>query len=258
MQVHIIGAGPGDPELLTLRGKRLLAACPVVLYAGSLVPEEILRFADSRVRLYNSAEMDLPALERVYLEAKEQNHDVARLHSGDPSIYGALGEQLRILQKHGIAWTMTPGVSAYAAAAAAIGQELTVPEVSQTVILTRTASKSSPMPAGEELSRLAATRATLALHLSARNLRQAVRDLSPHYGENCPAVAVWRVGWQDQEIVATTLSELHELVLTKKWTRTLLVLVGEVFAQNQPRRASALYDPNHPHIFRPHAKKQRN
>ena len=123
MQVHIIGAGPGDPELLTLRGKRLLAACPVVLYAGSLVPEEILRFADSRARLYNSAEMDLPALERVYLEAKEQNHDVARLHSGDPSIYGALGEQLRILQKHGIAWTMTPGVSAYAAAAAAIGQE---------------------------------------------------------------------------------------------------------------------------------------
>ena len=258
MQVHIIGAGPGDPELLTLRGKRLLAACPVVLYAGSLVPEEILRFADSRARLLNSAEMDLPALERIYLEAKAANQDVARLHSGDPSIYGAIGEQLRILQKHGIAWTMTPGVSAYAAAAAAIGQELTVPEVSQTVILTRTASKSSPMPQGEELARLAATRATLALHLSARNLRQAVRDLVPHYGENCPAVAVWRVGWQDQEIVATTLSELHELVLTKKWTRTLLVLVGEVFAQNQPRRASALYDPHHPHIFRPHAKKRRN
>ena len=216
MQVHIIGAGPGDPELLTLRGKRLLAACPVVLYAGSLVPEEILRFADPQARLLNSAEMDLPALERTYLEAKAANQDVARLHSGDPSIYGAIGEQLRLLQKHGIAWTMTPGVSAYAAAAAAIGQELTVPEVSQTVILTRTASKSSPMPQGEELAHLAATRATLALHLSARNLRQAVRDLVPHYGENCPAVAVWRVGWQDQEIVATTLSELHELVLTKK------------------------------------------
>ncbi|MGR4001250.1 MAG: precorrin-4 C(11)-methyltransferase [Alphaproteobacteria bacterium] len=258
MIVHFIGAGPGDPELITLRGQRLIASCPVVLYAGSLVPEEVIA-AQKGARVINTAELNLDQLEQEFIRARDRGEDIARVHSGDPSLYGAIAEQTRILRKHGIGWQITPGVPAFAAAAAALGQELTLPEVAQTVILTRTASKASPMPQGEELKVLAQSGATLVIHLSARNLRRVVRELAPHYGEDCAAIAAYRVGWQDEEICRTTLAELHALVLGKKWTRTVLVMVGKVFAEdntedNSGARNSALYDPQHPHIFRPHAR----
>ncbi|MDA7982296.1 MAG: precorrin-4 C(11)-methyltransferase [Alphaproteobacteria bacterium] len=257
MIVHFIGAGPGDAELITLRGQRLIETCPVILYAGSLVPREVIARARDDARVLDTSAMDLNEIEREFVRARDNDEDVARVHSGDPSLYGAIAEQTRILRRHGIAWKTTPGVPAFAAAAAVLGQELTLPEVAQTVILTRTSSKASPMPEGETLEVLGRSGATLVIHLSARNLRYVVRELAPFYGEDCPAVAAYRVGWGDEEVCRTTLGALHSLVLGKKWTRTVLVMVGRVFAESDDgARSSALYDSGHPHIFRPHARKK--
>lgn len=250
MTVHFIGAGPGDPELITVRGQRLIRTCPVCLYAGSLVPPAVVAEAPPGARVLDTAPMTLDDIVAEMEAAQARGEDVARVHSGDPSLYGAIAEQIRRLQGLGIPYDITPGVPAFAAAAAALGRELTIPEVAQTVILTRTAMKSSAMPPGEELETLAATRATLAIHLSIRNLLEIERTLAPHYGSDCPVVVAYRVGWPDQAFIHATLATLRDRVRAEKITRTALILVGPALADTD-FRDSALYDGAHPHILRP-------
>lgn len=250
MTVHFIGAGPGDPDLITVKGLRLIRSCPVCLYAGSLVPEAVVAAAPDGARVVDTAPMTLDEIIDEIARAHEKGRNVARVHSGDPSLYGAIAEQIRRLKALGIPYDITPGVPAFAAAAAALGQELTVPEIAQTVILTRTAMKSSAMPPGEDLDRLAATGATLAIHLSVRNLLDVQRRLIPHYGADCPAVVAYRVGWPDQLLIRARLGGLRERVRTEKITRTALILVGPALAESDFRE-SALYDGQHPHILRP-------
>ncbi len=253
MTVHFIGAGPGAPDLLTLRGRDLIAACPLVLYAGSLVPTAVLSHARADARIVDTAPMTLDEIVAAMAEAHAEGQDVARVHSGDPALYGAIGEQIRRLDDLGIPYDITPGVPAYAAAAAALGCELTLPEVSQTVVLTRTAMKSSPMPDGEDLATLGASGATLAIHLSVRNLRHVVEELTPHYGADCPVAVVYRASWPDQQIVRGTLSDIRAKVRAAKITRTALVLVGRVL-EAADFSDSKLYDPAHVHLLRPRRK----
>ncbi len=249
MTVHFIGAGPGAPDLITLRGRDLIAACPVCLYAGSLVPAEVVAFAADDARVIDTAPLHLDEIIAEIERAHDKGQDVARVHSGDPSLYGAIGEQIRRLQALGIAYTITPGVPAFAASAAALGLELTLPDVSQTIILTRTAMKSSAMPPGEDLAELGRSGATLAIHLSARNLRQVCRDLIPHYGADCPVALVYRASWPDQEIIRGTLADIREKVRAAKLTRTALVLVGRVL-DTDAATDSRLYAADHQHILR--------
>ena len=250
MTVHFIGAGPGAPDLITLRGRDLIARCPLVLYAGSLVPTEILGHADPAAKVIDTAPLTLDRIVDLMAEADRAGRDVARVHSGDPSLYGAIAEQIRRLKALGIAYDITPGVPAFAAAAAALGSELTLPEVSQTVILTRTAMKASPMPEGEDLARLGATGATLAVHLSIRNLRHLEDSLIPHYGADCPVAVVYRASWPDQQVITGRLADIHAKVRAAKITRTALVLVGPVLSQGD-FADSKLYDPDHVHLLRP-------
>ncbi len=250
MTVHFIGAGPGAPDLITVRGRDLIARAPVVLYAGSLVPEAVVAHAPEDARVLDTASMTLDEIMAEIEAAQARGQDVARVHSGDPALYGAIAEQIRRLRALGIEYTITPGVPAYAAAAAALGRELTLPEVSQTVILTRTAMKASAMPAGEDLAKLGATGATLAIHLSVRNLRQVVADLSPHYGPDCPVAVVYRASWPDEKIVRGTLADIRARVRAAKITRTALVLVGRVLA-DADFADSKLYAPDHRHLLRP-------
>ncbi|MCL5775457.1 precorrin-4 C(11)-methyltransferase [Limibaculum sp. FT325] len=250
MTVHFIGAGPGDPDLITVKGLRLIRACPVCLYAGSLVPEAIVAEAPERARVIDTAALTLDQIVAEIEAAHARGQDVARVHSGDPSLYGAIAEQIRRLKALGIPYDITPGVSAYAAAAAALGRELTIPEVAQTVILTRTAMKSSAMPPGEDLATLARTGATLAIHLSIRNLLEIERTLSPILGPDCPVIVAYRVGWPDQCFIEGRLSDIREKVRAAKVTRTALILIGRALAE-QEFRDSALYDGAHPHILRP-------
>ena len=250
MTVHFIGAGPGAPDLITVRGRDLIARAPVVLYAGSLVPPEVIACAPADARVLDTAPMTLDEIVEEMRAAHEAGLDVARVHSGDPSLYGAIGEQIRRLEALGIPYDITPGVPAYAAAAAALGRELTLPEVSQTVILTRTAMKSSPMPNREDLATLGRSGATLAIHLSVRNLRAVVEDLTPHYGTDCPVAVVYRASWPDQQIIRGTLSDIRDKVRAAKITRTALVLVGRVLGE-EAFSDSKLYDPDHVHVLRP-------
>ncbi|MEM9199736.1 MAG: precorrin-4 C(11)-methyltransferase [Pseudomonadota bacterium] len=250
MTVHFIGAGPGDPELITLRGARLIATCPVCLYAGSLVPAEVIAGAPAGAHIRDTAAMTLDEIIEEITAAHARGLDVARVHSGDPSLYGAIAEQIRRLRACGIPYQITPGVPAYAAAAAALGQELTQPEIAQSVILTRTSMKSSAMPEGEDLATLGASRATLAIHLSIRNLRQIERQLAPLYGADCPVVIAYRVGWPDQQFLRGTLSDIQAKARAAKLTRTALVLVGRVF-DDTVFPDSALYDAARPHLLRP-------
>jgi len=250
MTVHFIGAGPGDPDLITVRGLRLIQSCPVCLYAGSLVPEAVVAAAPEGARVIDTAPMTLDQIVAEMAAAEAHGEDVARVHSGDPSLYGAIAEQIRRLDALGIGYDITPGVSAYAAAAAALGLELTVPEVAQTVILTRTAMKSSAMPPGEDLDTLGRTGATLAIHLSIRNLLEVERKLTPHYGADCPVIVAYRVGWPDQQFIEGTLATIRDKVRAAKITRTALILLGPALASDN-FRDSALYDGTHPHILRP-------
>ena len=250
MTVHFIGAGPGAADLITLRGRDLIARCPVVLYAGSLVPEAVVACAPEGARVLDTAPMTLDQIIAEMAAAHEAGQDVARVHSGDPSLYGAIGEQIRRLDALGIDYTITPGVPAYAAAAAALGCELTLPEVSQTVVLTRTAMKASPMPEGESLAELGATGATLAIHLSVRNLRHVTETLSPLYGADCPVAVVYRASWPDQLILRGTLADITAKVRKAKITRTALILVGRALAP-EDFSDSRLYDPTHAHVLRP-------
>ena len=251
MTVHFIGAGPGDPELITVRGLRLIESCPVCLYAGSLVPETVVAAAPADARVIDTASLTLDDIIDEIVAAHDKGQDVARVHSGDPSLYGAIAEQIRRLMALAIDYRIVPGVSAYAAAAAGLGIELTVPEVAQSLILTRTAMKSSAMPPGEELTSLGRTGATLAIHLSVRNLRQIERDLVPFYGEDCPVIVAYRVGWPDEDYIHGTLSDIRAKVQEAKITRTALIFVGPALVQTTDFRDSALYDAAHTHILRP-------
>lgn len=253
MTVQFIGAGPGDPDLITVRGRRLIETCAVCLYAGSLVPEAVVACAPKDALVMDTAPMTLDEIIAEIEVAHGQGHDVARVHSGDPSLYGAIAEQIRRLKALRIPYQITPGVSAYAAAAAAMGQELTIPEVSQTVILTRTSMKSSAMPEGEDLATLGRSGATLAIHLSVRNIAHIQRELGPLYGEDCPVVVAYRVGWPDQTFIRGTLRDIRKKIRAEKITRTALIFVGRALAE-QDFRDSALYDANHVHVLRPKRK----
>ncbi len=250
MTVHFIGAGPGAPDLITIRGRDLIARAPVVLYAGSLVPKEVVAYAPEGARVIDTAPLTLDEIMAEIETAHAAGKDVARVHSGDPSLYGAIGEQIRRLEALGIDYTITPGVPAFAAAAAALGRELTLPEVSQTVILTRTSMKSSPMPEGEALAKLGASGATLAVHLSVRNLRQVIEDITPHYGADCPVAVVYRASWPDEVIVRGRLDDIRAKVRAAKITRTALILVGRVL-DGTDFTDSKLYAPDHVHLLRP-------
>ncbi len=253
MTVHFIGAGPGAADLITLRGRDLIARCPVCLYAGSLVPGEIVAHAPDGARVIDTAPMTLDEIIAEIEAADKRGDDVARVHSGDPSLYGAIGEQMRRLRALGIDYDVTPGVPAFAAAAAALGTELTLPGIAQTVVLTRTAMKASAMPDGEDLATLAQTGATLAIHLSVRNLRKVTAELAPHYGADCPVAVVYRASWPDQRIIRGTLADIRAKVRAAKITRTALILVGRVLDEDG-FADSALYDPEHVHVLRPRKK----
>ena len=250
MTVYFIGAGPGDPELLTLRGRDLIARCPLVLYAGSLVPKAVIAHASADAEVIDTSPLTLDEIIAHIEKAAARGGDVARVHSGDPSLYGATAEQMRRLEAMGIDYEVVPGVPAYAAAAALLKTELTLPEVSQTVILTRTPGKASPMPKGEDLKTLGASGATLAIHLSVRNIHLVVADLTPAYGADCPVVVVFRVGWPDQQVIRGTLGDIKAKVKASKITRTALIFVGRVFA-NRDFSDSRLYHEDHRHILRP-------
>ncbi|MDX1780852.1 MAG: precorrin-4 C(11)-methyltransferase, partial [Thalassovita sp.] len=239
--------------LLTKKAERVIGSCPVCLYAGSLVPPEVVGCAPEGARVMDTAPMTLEDTHAEIKAAHQRGEDVARVHSGDPSLYGAIAEQIRRLRAEGIPYEIIPGVPAYAAAAAALGQELTVPELAQSIVLTRVSMKSTAMPSGETLENFARTGATLAIHLGVRNLRDIERKLTPYYGADCPVVVAYRVGWPDQMFIRGTLSDIHGKVRAEKITRTALILVGPVLGDVRDFKDSALYDPAMPHVLRPKA-----
>ena len=249
MTVHFIGAGPGAPDLLTLRGRDLLAQCPVCLYAGSIVPREMLGHCPDGARLVDTAGLTLDAIEAEYVAAFSAGQEVARLHSGDLSIWSAVAEQVRRLRRRGIPYTLTPGVPAFAAAAAALERELTVPEVAQSVVLTRVSGRASAMPEAETLEAFGATGATLAIHLGVHALERIVGRLVPLHGVDCPVAVVVRVSWPDQRIVRGTLGSIVGLMAEQPAERTALVLVGRALEADR-FRDSALYDPDYRRRFR--------
>ena len=226
MTVYFIGAGPGDPELITVKGQRLVRTCPVILYAGSLVPAAVLD-GHRAEQVVNTAELDLDAIVALLAAAHAKGQDVARVHSGDPSLYGAIGEQIRRLKTLGIPYEIVPGVTATAACAATLGVELTLPGVAQTVILTRFAGKTT-MPEGEALGSLTAHRATLAIHLGVRHLARIVDEVLPHYGADCPVAVIYRASWPDEERVTGTLADIVAKVQGTQIERTALILIGRV------------------------------
>jgi precorrin-4/cobalt-precorrin-4 C11-methyltransferase len=247
--IHFIGAGPGAPDLITVRGRDLVARSPVCLFAGSLVPAEIVALAPREARVIDTAPLSLDEIEAEFAAAHERGDDVARLHSGDLSLWSAMGEQLRRLVKLGIPYTVTPGVPAFAASAAALGQELTLPEVTQSVVLTRTSGRASAMPDRESLEHFAASRATLAIHLSIHVLPEVVARVSPHYEPDCPAAIVYRASWPDEIIVRGTLADIVEKVKMTAMDRTATILIGPVIG-NDEFRESALYSPDYQRRYR--------
>ena len=252
--VFFIGAGPGSPDLLTIRARDRIRMCPVVLYAGSLVPEAlVLETKDPQARVCDTSGLTLPQILCEIEQAHQKGHHVARLHSGDPSLYGAIGEQIAYLKRQNIPFEIIPGVPAYAAAAARLGLELTRPSVSQTVILTRTAMRSSSVPETEALEELGRTRATLALHLSITNLANIQKQLIPFYGADCPVIIAYRVSWPDEAFLYGTLETIRKQVKSARLTRTCLILIGQALAEvsrTDAFEASRLYDPGHTHLFR--------
>ncbi len=249
MTVHFIGAGPGAADLITVRGRDLVARCPVCLYAGSIVPSALIALAPAGARVVDTAAMNLDEIEAEFVRAHAAGEDVARLHSGDLSIYSALAEQLRRLERHDIPYTLTPGVPAFAAAAAALGTELTVPEVAQSGVLTRMPGRASAMPARETLAAFAATGATLAIHLAIPVIDKIVAELTPFYGADCPAAVVVRASWPQEIVLRGTLSDIADKVVAARAERTALVLVGRALAAEE-FRDSALYDPGYQRRFR--------
>jgi len=254
MKVYFIGAGPGDPELITVKALKCMQKCPVVMYAGSLVPREILQSVEESAELIlDSASMDLDEIIEVIKQAAAKGKNVARVHSGDPSVYGAIGEQIRRLDELGIEFEIIPGVTATSASAAYLGKELTLSGVSQTIIMTRYEGK-TPFPERERLPALAASGATLAIHLGVTRIHKIVDDLIPHYGEDCPVAVCYRTSWPDQDKVTGTLKDIVEKVRDKKFTRTALVLVGYVLDAKE-FEDSYLYDHDQAHVYRPKVKR---
>lgn len=251
MTVHFIGAGPGAADLITLRGRDLIAAAPVCLHAGSLVPRALLDFCPPGARIIDTAPLTLAEIGAEFSRAHAAGEDVARLHSGDLSIWSALGEQLRLLDSLGIPYTITPGVPAFAAAAAALKAELTAPAIAQSVVLTRTSGRASPMPAAEQLSTFAATGATLAVHLSIHVLDRVIAEALPFYGPDCPAAIVWRASWPEERIVRGTLATLAAEAAKSPMERTALILIGPALGLGADAPVSRLYDGAHIRRFRP-------
>ena len=249
MTVHFIGAGPGAADLITVRGRDLIARCPVCLFAGSIVPRELLAYCPADARIVDTAPMTLDQIEAEFVRAHASGLDVARLHSGDLSIYSALAEQLRRLERHGIPYTLTPGVPAFAAAAATLGCELTVPEVAQSVVLTRMPGRASAMPKGEQLASFAITGATLAIHLAVTSIDRIVAELTPFYGGDCPVAVVVHASWPEERVVRSTLGDIAALIAAERIERTALVLVGRALAAKD-FRDSALYNPDYRRRFR--------
>jgi len=249
MTVHFIGAGPGAADLITVRGRDLLARCPVCLYAGSIIPHALLAHCPSGARVVDTAPMSLDEIEAEFVSAQEQGLDVARLQSGDLSVFSALAEQLRRLDQHGIPYTLTPGVPAFAAAAAALGRELTVPEIAQSVVLTRIPGRASRMPEGETLAAFAATGATLAIHLAIHALDRVIAELIPFYGADCPVAVVAHASWPEEKIVRGTLGDIPSKLAAEPIERTALILVGRALAAVD-FRDSALYDADYRRRFR--------
>jgi precorrin-4/cobalt-precorrin-4 C11-methyltransferase len=242
MTVHFIGAGPGAPDLLTVRALRLIATCPTCLYAGALVPPEVLADAPPGARLVDTQQLTLDEIVTELEAAHARGEDVARLHSGDISIYSAAAEQMRRLDALDIPWDVVPGVPAFAAAAAALRRELTLPGLGQTVILTRYARRASPMPERERLDELASHRATLALHLAVQAIDEIVAALLPHYGADCPVAVVARASWPDEIVLRGTLATIAAAVHEAGVRRTAVILVGPALAASG-FRDSHLYSP---------------
>ena len=249
MTVHFIGAGPGAADLITVRGRELIARCPLCLYAGSIVPRELLRFCPKNARIVDTAPLSLDEIEAEFVAADAAGHDVARLHSGDLSIFSALAEQLRRLERRNIPYTLTPGVPAFAAATAALQCELTVPEVAQSVVLTRVGGRASRMPERETLAGFAATGATLVIHLAVHALDAIVAELTPFYGASCPAAVVAEASSPAQRVVWGTLADIAAAVAQARIERTALILVGRALGARDFRN-SALYDPGYCRRFR--------
>lgn len=253
MTVYFVGAGPGDPELITVKAQRIIEQSPVILYAGSLVPREILQTSEAIAeKIIDTASIDLEEIIDHIVEAHNQKKDVARVHSGDPSVYGAIGEQIRRLDVLNIPYEIIPGVTATSASAAWLGKELTLSGVSQTIIMTRYEGK-TPFPERERLPALAASGATLAIHLGVTRIHKIVEELIPHYGENCPVAVCYRTSWPDQDKVTGTLKDIVKKVRDKKFTRTSLILVGHVL-NTESFEDSYLYDQNQAHVYRPKVK----
>jgi len=249
MTIHFIGAGPGAPDLITVRGRDLIGSCPVCLYAGSLVPAEILAYCPADARIVDTAPLALGEIVAEFERAHAGGLDVARLHSGDLSVWSAMGEQLRELDARGIPYTVTPGVPSFAAAAAALRRELTLPEVAQSLVLTRTSGRASSMPPKETLPAFAASGATLAIHLSIHVLDRVSAELTPFYGADCPVAVVYRASWPDERIIEATLGTIVAAVAVLPMERTALILVGPSLRASD-FRASALYDEAYQRRFR--------
>ena len=249
MTVHFIGAGPGAADLITVRGRDLLARCPVCLYAGSIVPPELLQYCPPNARRIDTAPMSLDEIEAEYIAADKAGHDVARLHSGDLAVWSAVAEQMRRLDALGIGYTLTPGVPAFSAAAASLGRELTIPEVAQSLVLTRVSGRASAMPEGETLAAFGRTGATLAIHLAIHALDRIVAELTPLYGADCPVAIVVRASWPDERIVTGTLATIEARVAANPIDRTAIVFVGRGL-EAEGFRESALYDPDYQRRFR--------
>ncbi|WP_324132926.1 precorrin-4 C(11)-methyltransferase [Bosea sp. (in: a-proteobacteria)] len=250
MTIHFIGAGPGAPDLITLRGRDLIAACPVCLYAGSLIPKAMLGWCPPGARIVDTAPLDLDAIIAEMTAAHEAGQDVARLHSGDLSIWSATGEQMRRLDALAIPYSVTPGVPAFAAAAATLKRELTLPGLAQSLVLTRTSGRASAMPERERLATFAASGATLAIHLSIHVIEQVVAELTPFYGEACPVAIVFRASWPDERVLRGTLGTIAAQVRESGLERTALILVGPALAA-EDFGESALYSTSYDRRFRP-------
>ena len=249
MTVHFIGAGPGAADLITVRGMKLLQACAVCLYAGSIVPPEMLAWCGADTRLVDTAPLSLDEIEAEYGRAHAAGEDVARLHSGDLSMWSAVAEQLRRLDGLGIPYTLTPGVPAFAAAADSLGRELTIPAQAQSLVLTRISGRASAMPPGETLAAFGATGATLAIHLAIHALDRVVAELTPHYGADCPVAIVFHASWPDERIIRGPLADIAARFAADPVERTAIIFVGRTLGATA-FRDSALYDPDYQRRFR--------
>lgn len=252
MTVHFIGAGPGAADLITVRGRDLIAQCPVCLYAGSLVPPALLDYCPPEARIVDTAPLSLEEIGEEFARAHAAGQEVARLHSGDLSVWSAVAEQIRWLKAHAIPFTLTPGVPAFAAAAAALGRELTLPGVAQSLVLTRVSGRASPMPEGEKLEAFARTGATLAIHLAIHRLADIVSALTPFYGADCPVAIVVRASWPDERIIRATLGTIEDAIAADPVERTALILVGPGLATDEALdfQNSALYSADYQRRFR--------